>query len=73
MPHSAAAALISICRAVAPALRSFSQPSRTLVLPPVICPPIRLLMYTSPGGANSTVMRSRPTPSSSAMSMGSAV
>src|SRR5688572_16649349 len=72
-PHSAAAALASMCRAVAPALRSFSQPSRTLVLPPVIWPPIRLLMYASPGGANSVLMRVSSTPSSSAMSIGSEV
>ncbi len=37
--HLAAAALISISRTWAPATRSFSQPSRTEVEPPVSCGP----------------------------------
>ena len=53
-------------RAVAPALRSFSQASRTLVLPPVICPPISLLMYCFAGRRELDLDASRPTPSSSA-------
>ena len=54
-------------------MRSFSHASRTLVLPPVTWPPSRLLMYSLPGGANSTLIVDGATPSSSAISVGSAV
>ena len=43
-PHVCAAALTSIVRACAPACRSLVHPSRTLVLPPVSCPPSSSLM-----------------------------
>src|SRR6185437_16052798 len=57
-------------RALAPALRSFSHASRTAVDPPVSWPPSSELMYTSAGGANSTVTLLMSTSSSSAISIG---
>jgi hypothetical protein len=54
-------------------MRSLSQPSRTEVEPPVIWPPSMPLMYTSPGGANSTLILRRSTSSSSATRVGSAI
>ncbi|HEY8067389.1 MAG TPA: hypothetical protein VIF38_00720 [Burkholderiales bacterium] len=72
-PHFWAAAETSIMRAWAPATRSFSQPSRTEVEPPVIWPPSMPLMYTSPGGAKSTLTLLRSTSSSSATRVGRAM
>jgi hypothetical protein len=54
-------------------MRNFSHASRTLVLPPVTWPPSSALMYSLPGGADSTLMVEGATPSSSAISVGSAV
>ena len=70
--HCRAAACTSIVRACAPAMRSLSQPSRTEVEPPVIWPPSSALMYSSPGGAISTLTFERSTSSSSATSIGTA-
>ena len=54
--HLDAAAEISISRTWAPATRSFSQPSRTEVEPPVSCgPPSSALPYSlASGGAIAT-------------------
>ena len=71
--HLSAAAVISISRAWAPATRSFSQPSRTEVDPPVICAPSSALTYTLPGGAMRTLTLRRSTLSSSAISIGNEV
>ena len=70
--HFVAAALISISRTCAPAMRSFSQPSRTEVEPPVSCgPPSSALPYSLAfGGAIATLILRRSTCSSSAISIG---
>jgi hypothetical protein len=70
--HLLAAAPISISRTWAPAVRSFSQPSRTEVEPPVSCgPPSRALPYSlASGGAIATLIRLMSTFSSSAISIG---
>src|SRR5262245_16211619 len=54
-------------------MRNLSHASRTLVLPPVTCPPSSLLMYSFPGGANSTLMLEGATPSSSQIRVGNEV
>jgi hypothetical protein len=53
-PQCAAAAAVRRARASAPARRSLSQPSRTLVLPPVTCTPSNVFAYAAPAGAAST-------------------
>jgi len=70
--HFAAAADSSISRTCAPATRSFSQPSRTDVEPPVSCgPPRRALPYSLVlGGAITTCTVRTSTLSSSAISIG---
>jgi hypothetical protein len=72
-PQCSAAAVMRRWRASAPARRSLSQPSRTLVLPPVTCVPSSVFVYCSPAGAASTRIDSTGTSSSSAISVGSDV
>jgi hypothetical protein len=54
-------------------VRSFSQASVTLLLVPVIWPPLPALTYASPTGAATIRMDVKSTSSSSASSMGNAV
>ncbi len=73
-PHCAAAAAISISRAVAPALRSGSWELRMLRLPPVEkSPQMRLRRRFSSGRGNSVRTLLQSHSSSSATSIGSAV
>jgi hypothetical protein len=68
-----AAAATSMVRAVAPAMRSLSHASCTLLLVPVTWPPFPGLMYASPTGAASIRIASKLMFNSSASSMGRAV
>src|SRR6266446_4049574 len=73
-PHWRAAAAISISRAVAPALPTYSCELRTARLPPVdMSPHTRLRARFSCGGANSAFTLLQSHSSSSATSMDSAV
>src|SRR5256714_3698511 len=72
--HARAAAVISISRAVAPALRKNSCEERIERLPPVdMSPHARLRARFSCGGANSALTLLQSHSSSSATSIGSAV
>src|SRR5881296_3846950 len=72
-PQVSAAALTSISRAAAPALRSGVNAARTLVLPPVPCMPNIGLMYALSAGADSMRIFDQSASSSSASSIGSDV